>query len=461
MGWNPFRKRAKHPMLGLIRDKGYADAVQEQFRAQREEDSAGLMSNREMRKCVKQLQHQSNSFSIPARKLKAQGRHAEQVLNEALNDPKFLAAAPASDHFLDNSPAAVVIDLLGECGSEQSIPVIQRFLTHEDCGDSALEVFVRLCQPDQFHIATEHVAQDLEERKSQMLIGIGHRFHDNDGDDELRHLASDWISEHALFKGSRINYEAAENLASIDHEAAKSHLLSDKVLHADSYSRKVAYRTLARKQIWIDADMARGRLESEQDNECLAYIVMCSVRNLEEADWQPYFDRLMNQVPKISDRSKRDTIADALLDTLAIWLGYNSMFDLVGYDIEPDERSPVQRELYALLTLDSEVCNGGFLQFFFNSSCVYWQDANRVLEEINAKQTCELFNQAVKIIGLSHGDLTRESIHSKLERLTEDQENQLSNLDSKYYDAKSMMKLRICGYIAKHKSTLRKRTSTA
>ena len=207
--------------------------------------------------------------------------------------------------------------------------------------------------------------------------------------------------------------------------------------------------------------MARGRLESEQDNECLAYIVMCSVRNLEEADWQPYFDRLMNQVPKISDRSKRDTIADALLDTLAIWLGYNSMFDLVGYDIEPDERSPVQRELYALLTLDSEVCNGGFLQFFFNSSCVYWQDANRVLEEINAKQTCELFNQAVKIIGLSHGDLTRESIHSKLERLTEDQENQLSNLDSKYYDAKSMMKLRICGYIAKHKSTLRKRTSTA
>ena len=91
MGWNPFSKKAKHPMLGLIRNKGYANAVQEQLQAQRDADSSGMMSAREMRKCVKQLQHQSNTFSIPARKLRAQGRHAEPVLLEALNAPKFLA----------------------------------------------------------------------------------------------------------------------------------------------------------------------------------------------------------------------------------------------------------------------------------------------------------------------------------------------------------------------------------
>ncbi len=456
MGWNPFSKKAKHPMLGLIRNNGYADAVQEQFQAQRDADSSGIMSTREMRKCIKQLQHQSNTFSIPARKLRAQGRQAESVLLEALNNPKFLATKPSSKHFLDSSPAQVAIDLLGDCGSEQSISVVQRFLTHEDCGDAALNVFVKLCRPDQFHIAAEHVAQDPEERKSWMLIGIANRFHKNDGDHELRRLASDWISEHALFDGNRISYEAAEKLAKINPQAAKSRLLSDKALNADSYSRMVAYRTLARNQIWIDADVARSRLQSEQDEKCIAYIVMCSVRNLDEADWQPHFDRLMNQVPKIEDRSDRDSVADALLDTLAIWLGHDSQYDLIGYDIEPDDRSPVQRKLYAIMSLDSEVCNGGFMQFFFNSSCVYWQDVHRMLDEINASQTNELFSQAIRIIGLSQGDKTREAVHSKLERLTEKQEEHLGNLDEQYYDSKSIMKLRVCGYIAKHENALRK-----
>lgn len=443
-------------MLRLIRNPKYSSTVDQQLKAQREADSIGLMSERDIRKCVKQLRHDSNSFSIPARKLSAQGRHAEPILLEALNDPKFLAINSSSDHFFDRSPAEVVIELLGDCGSEQSIPVVQRFLNHENYGDAALNTFVKLCRTDQFHIAAEHTTRDFEERKSWMLIGIANRFHENNGDHELRRLASNWIAEHALYVNERLDYEAAEKLSRIDPQTAKSLLLSDTIHHADAYSRLVAYRTLGRNQIWIDADIARSRMQSEQDAKCLAYLLMGSVRKLENADWQPHFDRLMNQVPKIKDRNDRDTIADALLDTLAIWLGHDSKYDLIGYDIEPDERCPVQRELNALLTLDSEVCNGGFLQFFVNSSCVYWQDALHILEEISATQAHELLNQAIKIIGLSPNDKTRDAIHSKLDTLTEKQEDSLNNLNSRYYETKSLMTLRICSHIAKHKNSLRR-----
>jgi len=135
-------------MLRLIRDARYARRTSEILQANREADAVGMLSERELAKCIEQLRRDPSDYGIPARKIRAQGRHAEQSLHAALADPGFVALTTDSQGILDDSPAETALNLLADCGSEHSIPTVQRFLDHPQLGRTALRVFLEHCTPN-------------------------------------------------------------------------------------------------------------------------------------------------------------------------------------------------------------------------------------------------------------------------------------------------------------------------
>ena len=101
--------------------------------------------------------------------------------------------------------------------------------------------------------------------------------------------------------------------------------------------------------------------------------------------------------------------------------------------------------VYLINELETEVNNGGFLQFFTNSTGIYTNETIESLDLIGAKYTKNLLKKAVEIM-LKHNE-SAESLNKKITSCelyeifetseiydNDDLMDELSELDSKFYD---------------------------
>ena len=70
---------------------------------------------------------------------------------------------------------------------------------------------------------------------------------------------------------------------------------------------------------------------------------------------------------------------------------------------EPDPRldmlTPGQRSVYALKWLEAEVCNGGFAQYFTNSTGFLWPEAVAGAEIVGVPELSDLLRRAARPLG--------------------------------------------------------------
>ena len=117
------------------------------------------------------------------------------------------------------------------------------------------------------------------------------------------------------------------------------------------------------------------------------------------------------------------------------------------YGQKMDKLTDGERIIYLIGDVEGEVNNGGFSQYFFNSSGKYANEAISALKTVGAEYTSSLLEQAMKIY--KNGP-TSESRNEPEEDLTEDQEEKLNELDNKFYEYKdNLSKLQI-EYIKNH-----------
>jgi hypothetical protein len=65
-----------------------------------------------------------------------------------------------------------------------------------------------------------------------------------------------------------------------------------------------------------------------------------------------------------------------------------------------DKLSTAERVVLSIEAIEREVNNGGFNQFFVNSSCVFSPYVVESLNLIGCPQTAELFNKAINLLGV-------------------------------------------------------------
>jgi hypothetical protein len=94
--------------------------------------------------------------------------------------------------------------------------------------------------------------------------------------------------------------------------------------------------------------------------------------------------------------------------------------------------SQEERVVLAIEGLEREVNNGGYHQFFFNSSRVYAAEIVEDLRLIGCPRQAEIAGRAVMGLGL-RGAMTHEAIEEALEAGAEELEDALGALDGEYY----------------------------
>lgn len=112
-----------------------------------------------------------------------------------------------------------------------------------------------------------------------------------------------------------------------------------------------------------------------------------------------------------------------------------SIYD--GLDVYEQNLKPfteAQRKILALFWYDSEVCNGGHDQFFFNSTGIVWKDALECMRMIGAGKYAQNFQKAVDLFG-GRIPFDRSERIAALEKLREEEGfDDFEQIDSFYYD---------------------------
>jgi hypothetical protein len=103
-----------------------------------------------------------------------------------------------------------------------------------------------------------------------------------------------------------------------------------------------------------------------------------------------------------------------------------------GALLRKSDLSPAETVVIAIEAMEREVNNGGFAQFFINSSCEYAPVLVASLEQIGASKTSSLAQRAISILGATPEWLPGD-YESAASDISESAAEALSQCDAEYY----------------------------
>lgn len=318
----------------------------------------------------------------------------------------------------------------------------------------SIATFAQLCSPDQLDELRPFLDSTSRSPLNKVCTAFQNRFYERTGDDLVRNKVIHFLKDYLFNAELKINLDVIKAIAEIDQEAAASILLNPDLLYSGPPNQYWVLRQIAESNIPLSPKQANHLFSQELSEKESAYILCASATTLPEAQWDTELFRLLDLLPSIPKRFDRSSISDSLADAVAIKLGYTSSFTLYNFECDADEATPIQLQLCDLDAFQREVNNGGLLQFFFNNTGAYWKPILAATREINHPQTTDLIEKAVKVIGLTENDTTRQSIHQKLKMLSEPQEQSLDQLTETYYELSADLNAQIIRYVLQNRKEL-------
>ena len=124
---------------------------------------------------------------------------------------------------------------------------------------------------------------------------------------------------------------------------------------------------------------------------------------------------------------------------------YRINTNLIGYE----NLNEKEKLIYCIWSLEGEVNNGGFHQFFWNSAGDYTRDTLKYLLAIEAKHTAELLIKASQIAFGGEAPADRNIRQEALEKDEDKKMENLNRLDDDFYKYKDDISGLVNRYIAK------------
>ncbi len=183
----------------------------------------------------------------------------------------------------------------------------------------------------------------------------------------------------------------------------------------------------------------------------------------EDAEFEQFLEQSKNSIDEFKNRKIYKEMTTEILDSIpddrieqAI---FDNIYEIIGDDYE-NELSNVkklsigQRAFFSTWIIEGEVNNGGFNQFYFNSSGQYAQMAEIGFMTIGAEKFSELTKRANKIYS-ENKERLEEFDDGTMESFSESyKDNPLNDLDTEFYnlyDSEKIGELRI-KYIRENKN---------
>jgi hypothetical protein len=127
----------------------------------------------------------------------------------------------------------------------------------------------------------------------------------------------------------------------------------------------------------------------------------------------------------------------------------------MGADYEREDEvltraTPGQSAIYALLWTDAEVNNGGFEQFFFNSSGSLIDEAIEGAELVGASGNASILREAAEVFADGDVPENRETRSRILDELSEESREKLLQFDDRWFDLDRKLERKMLAYVREY-----------
>ncbi|WP_159090614.1 DMP19 family protein [Aquimarina aquimarini] len=123
-----------------------------------------------------------------------------------------------------------------------------------------------------------------------------------------------------------------------------------------------------------------------------------------------------------------------------------------GYGEKIEKLNPVQQTFLFVENLEYEINNGGFNQFYFNSSGAFSQETSNALLEIGAKKTAEIIKKANSEFKNGMVPKDRNERQNKLAQIKEKAEENWNKCDSEFYEYQDDLTELLIAFVIKNKT---------
>ena len=115
-----------------------------------------------------------------------------------------------------------------------------------------------------------------------------------------------------------------------------------------------------------------------------------------------------------------------------------------------DTQSTAQKVFSAVWSVEAEVNNGGFSQYFLNDSCETAGFVAEALDTIGAPRTAEICRRAIAVAFPKGLPADAEAISAAAVEFSDETEDELTVLDGEFYQYPHNLTELLFAYVAKH-----------
>jgi HEAT repeat protein len=396
------------------------------------------------------------SGGVTDRAIKHVGPTIVPALLKAVEDPRFRAESERS--FGDRSmPLEGVINALEALGSPEAVPVLATLVKdeHEEIRKAVALALGSLGTNDAAAPLILLLADDDEFVSRYGLIGITRALDAERAQSEFKAAVFPPVAQLAIEPDFAID-DAASCLLALDRQRAIDVLTTDEVLSPDNESLTYILEALREADVPV-AEPALLKI----------------VTTIKPADTEDYraarrFSEALRLLSRHDSDAARQAIdkaashANADVREGAAWarldaLGLDDPFDFGWERLQEvgwEALTPVQRQVLAVEMLEGEVNNGGFDQYFYNSSGDTWPDAQAGLQAIGATEVGKLLARAVARFGSEGPSNDRETRQKQLAKISS-AGNSFSTLEDEFYKDENNLQPALLAFIAAHADEFR------
>lgn len=437
--------------LEYVRDPTGPDRLQAEL-ANRDAAVAKL-AKESPEKLVAMLKENANQFGMSARAIEAAGPKMIPALLAAVTDPSFRGGS-RQDAFDSRviEPLERVLSCLEKLAPTEAVPVVAP-LVNDQSNEIRKEVALLLGKVATDE-AAEPVARLLQDEddyvRSYAMMGIRRAIEADKISEGFRQTVFDAIVPLAFRRAISGGDDAPRCLLGLNKEKAIPILTAPDRLRADQENLHEVLGALRESKVRVDEDVLFSIL-SELEGATgypAEYVYGESLMMLALSN----SDRTSEVIRKASGHpsqrvreyaAEAEALANGLDDPLAAaW----EKLETQGWQ----KLSIPQKHVLAVRMLIDQVNNGGFLQYFINTSGDYWRDAEAGLDAVGATSDKHIFKESLKLFGSDIPSVDRQARHQQVAAIAEKEDRPFEEMESEFYKDKADREVLLLQYMLKH-----------
>lgn len=392
------------------------------------------------------------------RTLRDLGERTHPAVMELLGDCSLYdrLVTPTGVDILPEAPFNRACDLLGDSPGVQAVKVLEPFL--KDPSDRIRKDAALAIAKTGAESITPLIRQAFSDEdsyvRSYALMGLGFSLkRDGLAGIVKKELYPD-VEE--LLRTDRNAGDAAKILHRLDPAKAAEFFSSEEVFKGDAPILNHVLKVMADEKIPVPENRLRTLIASIETREMkypANYALSEALRMLGQLKHEDDREFLRKRLSHPDERVAEGAAAGVLCSfgvedyREKIW----EVEESSGYDSLNEN----QRMHQAVVMCDAEIINGGFAQYFVNSSGDRWKDAVKGYKAMGFRVGLEVLEKALAKFGPDGPSVDRNSRQKQLSKLYQRDDSTFDDLDSRYYKSGEVLDVYLTRFVLENPESFR------